>query len=268
MDFKAAIPHVPGITTEAMWLQHLKSTNQLTSNDSEFSRFLSEIKVTWWISASIGKFPSYRANETDDCQPFVRDMIEKFTACGGNVFREPRKSPIFFRSPPKINIKLVSEPVDCHSTVSYGRRKPDIVCYAGAKRGAMSITIVGDVKGCTSVNNSFPDSERGHILDMTKDLLLLEQPSRIFCYCFLTDGNRFQFFKVTRMKPRTHSELSYQESAVYCGVLGWQVSENKLLSGNRKKIYCPFLLFLYKTDFLWVVERVVIKRRLHSAPHR
>lgn len=223
-DLKAELPHIAGVTTEVEWLQKLKAANELTSCDETFSRFLTEVKVSWWITAKVGKFPAHRSSETEVCQPFVTSIISCLTNCGEEVFSEPRHMlRAYFKGPKKVKVKFESVSVDCHSVISFGRRKPDIVCYAGERRGAMSISIIGDVKGCSSVNNSFPEAERGQILDMTKDLMTFEQPNRLYCYSFLTDGYRFQFFKTSRAEPRAYSPLSYQESAVYCGVSGWQV---------------------------------------------
>ena len=58
------------------------------------------------------------------------------------------------------------------------------------------------------------------MLDMTRQLLMEYQKRRGLMYCFLTDGYRFQFFKVER--HRSH-DFIFQESNVYEGITGWQV---------------------------------------------
>jgi hypothetical protein len=86
--------------------------------------------------------------------------------------------------------------------------------------------MVGDVKGGAIDRKSFPEAAIGHILDMGRDLLKEVQFMRNSLICFLTDGNRFQFFKCER---RGGGLFEFFESGVYVGVPGWQVLSTRLL---------------------------------------
>jgi hypothetical protein len=89
------------------------------------------------------------------------------------------------------------------------------------RRGGCAITALGDVKGCGARDRDFPEDQVGHILDMGVDLMKKEQFTRTCLYCFLTDGYKFQFFKCSRSQQG--GEITYEQSAVYGGVYGWQV---------------------------------------------
>lgn len=94
-----------------------------------------------------------------------------------------------------------------------------MVAYGGANRGAFAITLIGDCKGVTSLNMDFNDAEIGHILDMSKELLGKFQVFRHVMISFLTDGQRFQFFRV----KKESGEFNFSQSTVYTDTFGWQV---------------------------------------------
>ena len=71
------------------------------------------------------------------------------------------------------------------------------------------------MKGASS-KGDFSDAEIGHILDLAKTLL--RSHHRVLC-CFLTDGERFQFFKV----ERRIDEFFFQQSSVFSNTMGWQI---------------------------------------------
>lgn len=97
--------------------------------------------------------------------------------------------------------------------VSFGTRKPDIVFLDEGKRGAGRITLIGEVKGYTTGNGDFSDEHVGEILDTAFDLMDLQR-EREFLYAFITDGARFQYFKIDRRKARV-SDYAVQYSSVY-----------------------------------------------------
>jgi serine/threonine protein kinase len=74
------------------------------------------------------------------------------------------------------------------------------------------------VKGASS-KGDFPDAEIGHILDLAKVLLRSYQVFRRVLYCFLTDGERFQFFRV----ERRIDGFFFQQSSVFSNTMGWQI---------------------------------------------
>lgn len=103
---------------------------------------------------------------------------------------------------------------------SFRRRMPGVVMYESVLRGPLGITVVGEVKG-RSGDSNFPDGEVGHILDICTDLMENVQLDRSFLYSFLTDCERFQFFKISRTRG---SSLTYEYSDVYHQYHGWNVS--------------------------------------------
>jgi hypothetical protein len=54
---------------------------------------------------------------------------------------------------------------------------------------------------------------------LAKDLLKNHQVIRSFLYCFLTDGQRFQFFKAERLSDG----FAFQQSSVFTSTKGWQI---------------------------------------------
>jgi hypothetical protein len=205
-----------GISTAANWVSSIRDENLLIV-DNKLNHFLENCAVEWWPTPKVMPFPNVGATESKTCQDFVNTIIKKIINCDGNVYKIDdfgNAQSIVLQFP------IHSQPVDCHKVVSFSGRKPDICCYQGDRRGAYLITLVGDVKGCGARTADFPEAEIGHILDMTTDLLVKHQFTRLFIYCFLTDGCKFQFFKVRRCVGNV---FRYEQSAVYCNEKGWQV---------------------------------------------
>jgi hypothetical protein len=212
-----------GVTTEANWVKHLKDNGNLTTSSVEMKVFFDDTAVSWWpVGISAIQFPPPGSSESSACQPFVSSMIQTFneSISGQDIVVKERRGMISYWTRATFQKRIYSTPVDSHNAVSYSGRKPDIVCYDSDMRGACAITILGDVKGRRSVATDFPDSEIGHILDMASDLLKMHHFTRVFMYCFLTDGYSFQFFKCIR----TGENFRYLQSGIFTGVRGWQVS--------------------------------------------
>jgi hypothetical protein len=190
-------------------------------------QFLEHRAVDWWYDAVIPNFPTERATESAECQGFVGRVIERINdiqSTSAFTFRKKKFQVIGTSAYTKTNSRMVlnSIPVDGHAYVSYASRKPDIPCYVNnGQRGACSITMIGDVKGCGPRKVDFSNAEIGHILDMAKDLMTKEQFTRAKLYCFLTDGYRFQFYRCNRVQRG--DEINFEQSPVYGGVRGWQV---------------------------------------------
>eukprot|EP01035_Chromulina_nebulosa_P027675 gene27675-36429_t len=188
-----------GISTAAEWVTSLRAEGSLAVNSVGLNTFLEGLAVTSWPTAGVAAFPPDDATETATCLPFVTARINEATK----------------------RVDFRSVPVNGHDVISFSGRSPDIPCYNGERRGGCSITLLGDVKGCGSRTNDFPEAEVGHILDMGTDLMNKEQFTRKFLFCFLTDGYRFQFFRCVRSQ---HGDVfSYEQSAVYGGEHGWQI---------------------------------------------
>eukprot|EP01036_Dinobryon_divergens_P036525 gene36525-47580_t len=176
--------------------------------------------VSWWIrndDVSRNKYPNEGETEKDICQPFVTKILEAFTQAD-----IPENSLYYPTDAIKrcSGIQLTSV-VDnqAYREVSFDGRKPDVVSYEAGCTGSLAITFIGDVKRRSMASVDFTDQEQGHILDMGFDLMNIQR-HRLFLICFLTDGFRFQFFKIDR---REGNEYYSQYSVVFKGLSGWQI---------------------------------------------
>ena len=112
---------------------------------------------------------------------------------------------------------LTSIPIkNAHNTASFGRRKPDLVNAAIGMTGELAITSFGE---CQKPGpNDFTDEQVGHILGMAQVYLTKHAFHRHFLIVYLTDGRRWQFFRV----QRNGSDLQYQKAPVLNNAMeGW-----------------------------------------------
>lgn len=214
-----------GPSSVAEWVALLRERREIAPNKN-LDSFLNGHAVTWWPIPEVAPFPRYGDMETAVCQPYVTARISEIINCRGRVHRKrtvrvPFASAYVRKAQPEV-VNFVSQPVDAHSQVSFSTRRPDVACYYRDRRGASAITILGDVKGWSPPEKDFPDDDIGHIIDMGKDLMTKQQFTRVFLYCFLTDGNKFQFFRCKRQRT---GDIWYEQSAVYVGEKGWLVQE-------------------------------------------
>lgn len=210
-----------GISTAAVWANSLRTEGSLTINSFNLDTFLQRCAVNWWPTANVEDFPPVGAMESTTCQPFVTARINEIASCDGQVYVRNSIDSKSYSVQLNEYVEFRSVPVDGHSVVTFSDRQPDIPCYNGMQRGGCSITLLGDVKGCGPRNQDFSEVEVGHILDMGTDLMTKEQFTRMFLFCFLTDGYRFQFFRCSRSQQG--GGIMYEQSAVYGGEHGWQV---------------------------------------------
>ena len=224
-DMKA----IKGTTTEAEMVQEKKENRELVPFRHQT---IMNFKVSWWIrndDVSRNKFPNVGETEKDICQPFVTKILEAFTQAD-----IPKTSLYYPTNAIKrcSGIQLTSV-VDnqAYRKVSFDGRKPDVVSYEAECTGSLAITFIGDVKRRSIASGDFTDQEQGHILDMGFDLMNIQR-HRAFLICFLTDGFRFQFFKIDR---REGNKYYSQYSAVFEGLSGWQVETQHTV---RTDTYC------------------------------
>jgi hypothetical protein len=210
---------VIGATTEADLTKQLVKDNKLIRDYGELKGFLEASKEESWFRRNHmqDNFPEVGAREKSECQPFVTAMLEQINA--GTVYKRERRKKAIEYATKTSKMELTHHPNDCHANASFSFRKPDIVCYPPSCGGACYITMMGDVKGCGNRFSDFPDDEVGHILDMTMQLMRQHQRHRVWSICFLTDGYRFQYFKVTRQGV----EFLIQRTGIFSAVSGWQV---------------------------------------------
>jgi len=204
---------VNGVSTEADFVQSLRENGKLSS-DSYFNSYLINLKQTWWPSDTLPKFPELGEKEATTCQGMVDEVVKQLL--NYRAHRVKRLGSGFVKD--STTVPQLNTIISASRIVSFSQRKPDLVMYQAERSGACAITMLGDVKGRTS-NQDFPDSETGHILDMTRVLMTKHQYLRYFIICFLTDGYRFQYFKCSR----DANSFFYRASSVFLGVTGWQV---------------------------------------------
>lgn len=214
----------PGLSTNAQWVRDLKESNRLHP-DQHLNHFLRSNKLSVWPTATVPSFPQVGAGEALRCQPFVTARLEELHACLLNrtMYKYKRGLANLMRRQ-KTDVVFTSTASDSHTVVSFENHKPDVVCFAGDEVGPSSIAFLGDVKDCTSATNGFTDEEVGHVLDMATVLMIKHQFHRSTLLCFLTDGLRFQFFRLVR--PLRSSEILYESSAVFVREHGWQVRDH------------------------------------------
>jgi hypothetical protein len=214
-----------GVTTEAEWVAALRSNGKLKHLES-FDDFLA-VKGAGWINTTadfnfpgIGTGEIPRDNSVSGVQTYVTDKLNQILNAKYFHARKKKNPNQFIQQREELTLKIQPDP-DAFRRVSFGHRKPDVVAYRGSNRGAFAIALIGDCKGVVSLDKDFQPAEIGHILDMSKDLLSKFQVFRHVMFSFLTDGQRFQFFKVQRESDGFH----FTQSIVFTDTLGWQVDD-------------------------------------------
>lgn len=204
-----------GVTTVAQFTEELRKKNELFPSP-QLTADLEGLEIVARLAAEVPQFPSDGDGEKDTCQPFVTSQIELLQR--GVLHHRHKTQENSFNEAKAADFKQRIE--DSHEIFSFSNRKPDIVCYPKGFDGAAAISMLGEVKGCGYLHNDFPDAAIGQILDFSKSLLENHQMHRGMLFSFLTDGNRFQFFRCTRVAGAYQFEMS----SVLLGMRGWQVN--------------------------------------------
>lgn len=211
-----------GVTTEAEWVTALRNGGKLNCSES-FDNFL-EGKKNGWISTDAFTFPEtgtleiVRDDPNSGVQAYVTSVLRKISE-STYVYAASKTDPNkFVKKATRLALTSLLDP-EAYRRQSFGHRKPDVVAYECLKSGAFAITLIGDCKGASSLDKDFHEAEIGHILDMSKELLTKFQVFRYMMISFLTDGRRFQFFKM----KREEGEFHFSQSKVYTNTSGWQV---------------------------------------------
>jgi hypothetical protein len=213
-----------GVTTEAEWVAALRNNGKLKHLES-FDDFLAG-KGAGWINTTDFNFPVIgtgeipREDPNSGVQGYVTEKLTQILNANTIHARKKKNPNQFIQQGTQLTLKILPDP-EAFSRPSFGHRKPDVVAYRGSNRGAFAIALIGDCKGVVSLDKDFQPAEIGHILDMSKDLLAKFQVFRHVMFSFLTDGHRFQFFKVQRESDGFH----FTQSIVFTETLGWQVDD-------------------------------------------
>ena len=134
-----------------------------------------------------------------------------------NYFKKRNEITIYQAVDKTIVSKILTMPNSPYRKVSFNSRKPDIVGNLQTNSGSFSIVFIGEVKGRGT--GDFTNSEIGQVLDMSMELLILHS-HRDEVLSFLTDGYRFQFFRVVR---RGEGVFNYEMSGIFNKHEGWKV---------------------------------------------
>ena len=191
-----------GVTTQAQFYQQLSENRTLIRGSKVWNR-----REAWPLSEEATKtlIPENECNEADSkgregVQTLVTKLLQKLAS--NEPTREAATSlpdPLAFQK------------------VSFGTRKPDMVNYAKGKTGSLGITSFGDLKG--RGEGDFSDEQKGHVLDMAYSYMTKVGLNRPFVIVFLSDGVRWQFFRVAR----DESGIKFFEGRVYADYKeGWE----------------------------------------------
>jgi len=197
--------------------------------------FLGNIKVDWWPKAASTTFPAVGGESVS--QSFVSNLLELFKT-GNVVVKQHNKKDH------TITVESIPNPEAFKSYTSY-RRAPDVRFYHGLNKfGDLATTLVGEVKGCSD-GEYFPNDEVGQLVDSLIRMLKY-QPFRMFGFGFLTDGNRFQFFRCTTCNE---DDFEFEYSSMYRGKYAWQV----ITMSDKNCYYFNNSLF-FTIDCIWIDE--------------
>jgi hypothetical protein len=223
-----------GVTTEAEMVQRLISSSLLGHNE-EFDRFLVSSKVDGWFEQKHidGITFSTDLPESDKKIKDTNEIVEGVQSYVDSVLKKVfQNKALFMRGGKAKNLFSKQQVVSLTSTYVHGShkkasfltRKPDLPFFDGTRHGGVAVVWFGDCKG--SGTGEFSDADIGHVLDMGRVLMMQVQVARSMMVVFLTDGNRFQYFRILRQS----SGLYYHFSTIFTGIEAWQVKYSSLFN--------------------------------------
>ena len=190
----------------------LRANEDLTPS-SDFDHTLQGLQVSWWPVGGSKTFPSPDCMEKTTCQNFVSEMLA--------LFQKGKVKVIDGTGGKTVVVRSVPDP-QAYQKRQVSNRGPDCLFYDGLdKTGNFAVTLEGEVK--RGGKSKFSDDQIGQVTDGLQRLLDL-QPERVNMIGFMTDGRRFQFFRIHRRHPGYHFDVSH----VYLRQAGWQVRGVKI----------------------------------------
>jgi hypothetical protein len=219
-----------GTVTEANLVHQMIEDKSLVT-DMSFDNELDAIKKSgeFWVDDMddpTSLFPGPNVGEKSTVQPFFVDVLEKFaTICAGNkiVYRKGKTGDKAgkYRVRMKLGNIFCIPDASVHNAPTVGSRKPDVNVYyqtVGIK-GTLRIISSWELKARSGVGNpAFSPEEVGQLID-TNFELFRQQPFRTFSLAVLSDGVRFVFFKIMKIKD----DFKVLQSSMYFGMDGWSV---------------------------------------------
>ena len=175
-----------GVTTQAQFYQEIYQNQSLDRHSN--LKGIWNGKANWPLD-----FPTPPNDGTGES-----DKVDKDKKIPGvqTFFTNVLKS-LIPHTKKKDKVQSIPDP-EAFRKCSFGTRKPDVVNYAEGKNGALGITSFGELKGRR--HGDFADEEKGHVLDMARSYMEDFGFNRPFLIVFLSDGVRWQFFRVVRQE--------------------------------------------------------------------
>lgn len=226
---KASKSARPGTRTNAQFYQDLVQERRIENAVGDSFPFPPSCEV-WedsWFTDVEPIFPGEDTSESGDngTQAFFDDLMQNIieTAKANDDELPVRRAykwdrtKFVLKASSKKSLTSVPE-LNVHNKPAFLTRKFDGYTTQLGRAGPLSIIFPTELKGALPRHRGFPEEQRGQILDMVTQLMEFEQRSRPFMYSGLTDGYRWQFFKIIR----TERSYQYQQSTVYHGLSGWR----------------------------------------------
>lgn len=228
-----------GSITEAQLVQNMIEEGTLVT-DTAFDAELRAIQAQgdFWVDAvddPCTLFPPAKSGEKSTVQPFFIEVMDKFAV----ICAREEKAVYRKGADDKYNVKHTIGDVLCipdatvHETPTVGSRKPDVNVYYEDKliKGVLRIIFSWELKSRAVENNhKFSNEEIGQVIDTGMELLR-QQPFRQFTLAVLTDGVRFVFFKISRVRHQVE-EFKVIQSNTFLNMQGWAVSTMIMLCRN------------------------------------
>lgn len=228
LTLKQSSSRVAGTVTAAQLYTSLKEEGRLKQDGNIDAIFNFESEACWVeaVENPVTLFPALASGEKAKVQPFFTEVLNKFNTAVQNkkMFTLLKKDGTFTKA---VSIKdaVVCRPTgELCDTPTIGTRKPDIVVHHRDGAGIWNIMLACELKSRDSDEGDFASAEVGHLID-TNFELLRQQPLRRFTYSFISDGFRFQFFKVSRDRRDADAgdAFNVQSSRIFSGLVGWKV---------------------------------------------
>jgi hypothetical protein len=223
-----------GSTTEAEYVHNLEK-NGLIRSDVTFDEALKEWSKVgdFWVcscDSPFAQFPPLKSGKKSVVQPYFAEILNKFNTIHTDqehrLFRTLyRKDARTGQYTDKFHLPandVYSVPMlQMENTPTIGSRKPDIPCYylTANQLGVLRMVSFGECTPRSALAGAaFSPAEMGHVI-CAAEVLLERQPQRAFAIVGLSDGVRFQFFRVKREGESSEVVVS----CMFMNMDGWAV---------------------------------------------
>lgn len=145
--------------------------------------------------------------------------------------------------------------IKCHATQTIGTSKPDQLIRSKGEGGEQSIVLVVELKALENINGNFNDDQSGQIMSFLHNLMKV-QPWRLLAYGVLSDGRRFEFFKIQRFssvdkgkgKDMMNEKFHFCRSGIKRDAMGWTLFRQLSLQSDEFLGFTPIKIQGFKID--------------------